>query len=152
MDALVKGLDTTLLVYALDFGSPLHKRAAEILAQSIRGEWAACVCDTTILELCEILSDSRRVRHVMSAEQLDKIIDRLTKHPQPQVLYSDAAIAKRALKLMQKHSVLGGKFTVAHIAATLLEHGVKTIITADSTSFQAVRELNVENPFETLFV
>lgn len=151
MDALVKGIDTTVLVYALDSGSPMHNRAVEVLEQSIRGQWAACVCDSSIWELCDILTNPQRVKRVLTADKMEKVIDKLTKSPQPQILYTDSTMAKRALKLMQKYPVLSGKFTPALIAATLLEHGVKTIVTADSATFQPIRELNVENPFEALF-
>lgn len=152
MDALVKGIDTTILLTALDLQAAQRKRAVEVLEQSIRGLWAACVCDASIFELCDILTDPKRVARIWNAEQIEKLVDRLTKHPQPQVLYADEAVAKRALRLIQKYPVLSGKFMQAQIAATLLEHGVKTIVTADSATYLTIRELNVENPFEALFV
>jgi predicted nucleic acid-binding protein len=148
---MVKGLDTTVLIYALDTASPLHDRAVAVLDQAIGGKWLACVCRATLLELADLLTDPRRVRKPMAPAQVAKALERLTKYPQPQLLEADALTYKRALRLMEKYPVQRGRFVETQIAATLLEHGVRTIVTADSRSYVAIRELTVENPFEALF-
>ena len=148
---MIKGLDSSVLLYALDTAAPLHRRALEVLDQSIGGKWLACVCSTTLLELAEILTDSRRVRNPLAPAQVAKALDRLTRYPQPQLLEADALTYKRALKLMEKYPVQRGRFVETQIAATLLEHGVRTIVTANSNDYVAIRELTVENPFEALF-
>ncbi|MBI5060193.1 PIN domain-containing protein [candidate division KSB1 bacterium] len=148
---MVKGLDTSVLLYALDTAAPLHGRAVDVLEQAIGGKWLACVCETSLLELAEILTDPRRVRKPLAPAQVAKALERLTRYPQPQVLEADALTYKRALRLMEKYPVQRGRFIESQIAATLLEHGVRTIVTANSNGFAAIRELTVENPFEALF-
>ncbi len=148
---LVKGLDTSILLYALDNSSAHHLRAVELIDQAVQGKWAACVCDETLSELAAVLTDGTRVRHSVREEDVEKMIDRLTRYPQPQILYSDPAIIKRALRLCEKYPVLRGHFQHALIAATFLAHGVKTIVTGDTSDYSPIRELTVENPFETLF-
>lgn len=148
---MIKCLDTTVLIYAADTASPFHGRAVELLEQSIGGKWAACVCEQSLAEFAAVITNSRHVRHPLSPAAAWKLTDKLLRYPQPAVLYSDDAIVRRAFKLLEKYSVQRNRFAAAHLAATMLAHGVKTLVTADTQSFAAIRELDVENPFEALF-
>jgi predicted nucleic acid-binding protein len=146
----MKCLDTSILIYAADTASPHHARAVEFLEQSVSGHWAACVCEQSLLEFATVMTSDRCVRRPLSAAAVEKMLERLTRYPQPEVLYSDDAILRRALRLMEK-SPGRLKFSAAHLAATMLAHGVKTLVTADRNAYAALRELDIENPFETLF-
>ena len=147
----MKCLDTSVLVYACDTASPFHARAKELFEQSIAGKWAACVCEQSLWELAQILSSERFVRKPLLPAAAWKLVDKLWRYPQPVVLNSDETIVRRAFKLMEKHAALRSRFAEAHLAATMLAHDVKVLITADSQTFSVIRELDVENPFETLF-
>jgi toxin-antitoxin system PIN domain toxin len=147
----MKCLDTTVLIYAADKSSPFHRRAVELLEQSAGGKWLACVCDQSLWEFAAAVSSPRFVRHPVSSAFALRLLDKLVKYPQPEILYSDEAVLRRALKLMDKYPTLRRRFADAHLAATMLAHGVKTLVTTDTQTFAPVRELDVENPFETLF-
>lgn len=147
----MKCLDTSVLIYAADAASPLHARASELLEQSVKGMWAACVCEPSLHDLAAILTDSRRVRKPLSPALAWRMIDKLVRYPQPVILQSDETILKRAFKLMEKYSLQRERFAECHLAAIMLAHGVKTLVTARSALFTPLRELDVENPFETLF-
>jgi toxin-antitoxin system PIN domain toxin len=147
----MKCLDTSLLIYAADTASPNHARAKEFLERCLAGEWAACVCDQSLREFAAIMTSDRFVQRPLSPEAVGKMLERLTRFPQPVVLYSDDAILRRAFKLMEKFPNPRSHFAEAHLAATMLAHGVKTLVTADSNAFAPLREIDIENPFETLF-
>ena len=147
----MKCLDTTVLVYAADTASPLHKRAVELLEQSVRGQWAACVCEQSLWELGQIFTSERFVKKPLSPAAAWKLVDKLWRYPQPVILNSDETIVRRAFKLMERHTSLRSRFAEAHIAATMLAHDVHILVTADSQTFNMIRELDIENPFETLF-
>jgi len=147
----MKCLDTSVLIYAADSSSPLHARASELLEQSVKGVWAACVCEPSLHDLAAILTSSSRVRKPLSPALAWRMIDKLVRYPQPVILQSDETILKRAFKLMEKYSLQRERFSECHIAAIMLAHNVKTLVTARSALFTPVREIDVENPFETLF-
>jgi hypothetical protein len=147
----MKCLDTAVLLYAADKSSSFHLRAVEMLEQSIAGKWLACVCEQSLAEFVATVTDPECVRNPLSPTAAAKLLEKLLKYPQPEILYSDETILRRAVKLMEKYPTLRRNFTNAHVAATMLQHGVKTLVTADSQTFAPVRELDVENPFETLF-
>ncbi|MBU0507705.1 type II toxin-antitoxin system VapC family toxin [bacterium] len=147
----MKCLDTTVLIYAADTASPFHKRATELLEQSVRGQWAACICEQSLHELAAVLTSSRFVRKPLSPAIAWRMIDKLVRYPQPVILCSDETILRRAFKLMEKYPIQRERFAETHLAATMLAHEVKTIVTADSAAFTPIREIDVENPFEALF-
>jgi toxin-antitoxin system PIN domain toxin len=147
----MKCLDTGVLVYAADTASPFHQRAKELLEQSIAGKWAACVCEQSLWELAQILSSDRFVSKPLPSAAAWKLVDKLWRYPQPVILNSDEVIMRRAFKLMEKYASLRSRFAEAHFAATMIAHDVKVLVTADSQTFSVVRELDLENPFETLF-
>jgi predicted nucleic acid-binding protein len=123
----------------------------ELLQQAERQEWISCVCYQSLARLTEIVCDPQRCRQPLEVGAMRKALDALIKRPLPVVLYPDEHIFRRTLKLMGKYPAQRSRFNEAHIAATALAHGVKTIITADTSGFISIRELEVENPFETLF-
>jgi uncharacterized protein len=147
----MKCLDTGILIYAADTSSPFHKRATEFLEQAISGKWAACVCDQSLHELAAALTSERLVKHPLTPAAAWKMVDKLLRYPQPQVLYSDDTILRRAFRMMERYPMQKSRFAETHIAATMLAHGVKVLVTADSQAFSAIREIEVENPFEALF-
>jgi predicted nucleic acid-binding protein len=148
---MIKCVGTTVLLHAVDKASPLHSRAVELLEQAERHEWMSCVCYQSLARLTKIVCDPVRCKNPLPVSDMMKAIDQILKRPLPVVLYPDETIFRRTLKLMEKYPSQRGRFIETHIAATALAHGVKTIITADSAGFQAIREIEVENPFETLF-
>ena len=147
----MKCLDTTVLLYAADKSSTFHKRAVELVEQSANCKWLACVSEQSLSAFVSTVTDSQRVRHPLTPAMAGRMLDKLLKYPQPEVLYSDEAILRRAARLMEKYPTLRRSFLDAHVVATMLQHGVKTLVTADSQTFAPVRELDVENPFEALF-
>lgn len=148
---MMKCLDTSVLIYAADSAAPLHRRAVELLEQSIGGKWAACVCEQSLHEFAAVVTDARFVRQPLSPAAAWKQLDKLLRYPQPAVLYSDETVVRRAFRLMEKYSIQRDRYPAAHLAAAMLAHGVKTLVTADTQTFAAIRELDLENPFETLF-
>jgi predicted nucleic acid-binding protein len=146
----MKCLDTSVLIYAADTASPHHHRAVELLEQCVNGKWAACVCEQSLQEFAAVVTNERFVRQPLSAAVVGKMIEKLTRFPQPVVLYSDDAIVRRALKLMEKHPARL-KFPAALMASTMLAHGVKVLVTADRNAFAPIREIEIENPFDALF-
>ena len=146
----MKCLDTGVLVYAADASSPHHRRAVEFLEQSISGKWAACICEQSLREFATLMADPRFVRRPLSPAAVGRMIEKLMRYPQPVVLYPDDAILRRAIRLTERHA---GRlsFPAAYVASTMLAHGVKVLVTADRNAFSALREIEIENPFETLF-
>jgi predicted nucleic acid-binding protein len=115
------------------------------------GEWISCVCHSSLTEFVGIVTSSKHCARPLNISAVQKAMDKMLAKHRPMVLYSDDTILRRAMKLMEKYPAQKERFTETHIAATAITHGVKTIVTADSAGFLAIRELDIENPFEALF-
>lgn len=148
---MLKCIDTSLLLIATDTTHPLSARAAKYLKICAAEPWVACVCYASLVRWSERITSSEFCESPLKTTVVHGAIEAMLKRREPMILYGDELILKRALKLCDKHAALRNKLHEAHIAATALAHGVKTIVTADSAPYLAVRELTVENPFETLF-
>ncbi|NUO19029.1 hypothetical protein HUU59_06220 [bacterium] len=148
---MLKCIDTSLLLTATDTTHPLHPRAAKYLKSCAAEPWVTCICDASLVKWSESITSSVLCAAPLRAATVHAAIESMLKRREPLILYGDENILKRALKLVDKHPALKDRLHEAYIAATALAHGVNTIVTADSAPYLAVRELTVENPFETLF-
>jgi predicted nucleic acid-binding protein len=149
---MIKCLDTMVLLYLVDKTSPHHERAVEIIEQAEAGLWRSCVCFVSLTEFMATVTSEGRVRYPMTPREAQNFVEKIWKAPQPEILHSNAQILRDTFALMEKHRGQRRQFWETLIAATMLAHGVKTIITSQSRHFQAIREIQVENPFEALFV
>jgi predicted nucleic acid-binding protein len=147
----MKCLDLSVLLYAADTASPNHKRAVELIEQSVHGKWAACVCEQTLHEFSAIVCSPDFAKKPLTSSAASKMVEKLLHYPQPAILNSDEAIIRRAFRLMEKYTTLRHRFSESHVLATMLAHGVKILVTADSQTFSSIREIEMENPFEALF-
>ncbi len=148
---MLKCIDTSILLIATDTTHPLQARAAKYLKACAAEPWVSCVCYASLLKWSEQITSNEFSEAPLKAATVHAAIEAMLKRREPLILYGDENILKRALKLVDKHQALKDHLHEAHIAATALAHGVNTIVTADSAPFISVRELTVENPFETLF-
>ena len=148
---MIKCLDTMVLIYLVDKASPYHTRASEIIEQAENGLWRSCICFSSLAEFASIVTNEECVRYPLSAKVVRGFVEKIMKAPQPEILYTDAHILRDTFALMEKYRSQRRRFWETMTAATMLAHGVKTIVTSQSRNFQAIREIQVENPFETLF-
>jgi len=149
---VIKCLDTMALIYLVDKASPFHQRAAEIIEQAESGLWRSCVCYQSLVEFMSIVTREDWVRYPMNPRAARDFVENIMKAPQPEILYTDMHMLRDAFSLMEKYRSQRRRFWETVIAATMLAHGVKTIITTQARNFQAIREIQVENPFEALFI
>jgi predicted nucleic acid-binding protein len=149
---VLKCLDTVVLIYLVDKASPFHQRAAEIIEQAESGLWRSCVCYQSLVEFMALVTSEEWVRYPLNPKVASSVIEKILKAPQPEILYTDMHMLRDAFSLMEKYRSQRRRFWETVIAATMLAHGVKTIITTQTRNFHAIREIHVENPFEALFV
>lgn len=148
---MLKCIDTSILLAATDAAHTLHARAVKYLKGCAAEPWVTCVCYESLTAWAEQITSSAFCEAPLKPSAVQSALDAMLKRREPLVLFGDEQILKRALKLVEKHAALRDRLPEAQIAATALAHGVNTIVTAESAPYQAVRELTVENPFETLF-
>ena len=61
-------------------------------------------------------------------------------------LNENSGVADRLATLIRKHKLSGKRIHDANIAATMLEHGLKELITLNPGDFEVIREIEVIEP------
>ncbi len=67
--------------------------------------------------------------------------------PGIQVLPLTSDIQRIALELCEKYGITRQRYYDTQLAATMIVHGIGTILTENATDFQALTEIRTLNPF-----
>lgn len=143
-------IDTNLLVYAHNTASPFNPPAKAFLEQvmntrNVEGQLAICFPAQVLLEFVHIITWERLESPLSLSQALLIVQDYVDSGvmilvPQPTYLQAFLALSQR---VTSRKNV----FDVA-IAATLKDHGIQGLYTANSSDFQAFDFLGVINPLE----
>lgn len=137
-------VDSNVLVYAADKRSPYHSKAKALRDKAVRGETAACVSSTVLTEFYAVVTDTKRVANPLSPSQALREIEAY--RMMLPVLYPTAIAMDKLKDLIEKYQVKGQDIFDAFIVATMLEHGVDKIYTANRKHFEQFEEIQVETP------
>ncbi|MFQ5740783.1 MAG: type II toxin-antitoxin system VapC family toxin [Acidobacteriota bacterium] len=137
-------LDTNILVYAADQESLFHQETRSFRDEAVHGRVSACVSPTVLKEFYAIVTDSKRVRNPLSpANALQEV---QAYRQALKVIYPSSAAMDRLKELIDRYPVKGQEIFDVFLVATMLEHGVGTIYTANVRHFEKFKEIRVKSP------
>jgi len=139
-------VDVNVLLYASDQAGPRYDEAIQFLLDRVSDPELFCICWTTLMSYIRISTHPSIFSHPLSPEEAFENIEGLLKQPRVRVLSEDDGFLAIYRKVSGNFPVRGNLVPDAHIAALLLQHGVRKIYTADS-DFNKFEFLEVENPF-----
>ena len=105
-----------------------------------------CIAWSTVMAYIRISTHPSIFSHPLSPEEALGNVENLLDLPRVRVLSEDDDFLVMYRKVVSKLPVRGNLVPDAHLAALLLQHGVRKIYTADS-DFKKFEFLEVENPF-----
>lgn len=142
----MKAIDTNIIIYALDEGSPQHATASQLLKSLAEGTVPWAIPWPCLYEFLRVATHPAITPVRITMTQAWDRIKPILASP-PLILLHETERHKEILESLIKSVALSGNLAFdAHVAALLMEHGVRTIITADH-DFRRFQELSVENPF-----
>jgi predicted nucleic acid-binding protein len=131
------GVDTNVLVYALDADAPQHA-AARALLETARETGAALFVSPQILcEFYSIVTNPRRVPRPRSPTDAVSVIAGML--PFLHVLPVPAHTVEGLLDLLRRHPVTGGDVFDLQIVATMQANGVPRIYTFNTADFEVLQ-------------
>ncbi len=143
----MKAIDTNIIVYALDEGSPQHATASQLLKNLAEGSAPWAVPWPCLYEFLRVATHPAISPMRITMKQAWERIQSILASP-PLMLLHETERHKEILEsLIQGADLSGNLIFDAHIAALLMEHGVHEIITADH-DFRRFPQLTVTNPFQ----
>ncbi len=139
-------LDTNVLIYALFEASSHHHRSRAFLDRAIAGGLPICLTPQVVAEFAAIATDPRRVTRPRSPQETADTIADLLSAPNVTMLSVTPGATRRWLSLPREHGRSRQHVFDLQLAATMLEHDVRTIYTFNTVDFEGITGLIVRTP------
>ncbi|MDG6027952.1 MAG: PIN domain-containing protein [Candidatus Brocadia sp.] len=132
-------IDTNILVYASDVNSRWCRKANQALKNAISGGYPLFISPQVLREYLSVAT--RSVTHEKTIPW-DKIVKNHFRFQRAfKVLPEDIATAQKLGELVQKYHVSGKQVHDANIVATMLVHGIQSILTRNVDDFKRYKGL-----------
>ncbi|HJW71089.1 MAG TPA: TA system VapC family ribonuclease toxin [Candidatus Binatia bacterium] len=138
-------LDVNVLLYASDERSPYHSRARRFLDECSVSPEVLCLGWPTVMGYLRIATHPRVFVRPLTRESATANIDALLGLPHVRVLAEEEGFWTVYRKVADPVHVRGNLVPDAHLAALLLQHGVRTLYTNDR-DFRKFDFLETRNP------
>lgn len=132
------GVDTNVLAYLFDQESPFHHAAMKIIEQAQEKHAELVIIHQNITEFVNVLVEWYHLPIQEATRQAESIVntDVTLIHPLPTTIRTFLRLCR------ESHLKKKGVFDL-YLAATLLDHGVKTLVTNDRRGFEGIRGLRI---------
>jgi uncharacterized protein len=141
-----QAIDTNFLLYASDTSSPFHKKAKEFINSLLTGPELLYLAWPVIMGYLRIATHPSVFDEPLSPEEAMENIETLLELPHVRLLSEQDGFWLTYRKAAENTVVRGNLVPDAHLAALLLQHGVKTISTRDR-DYQRFPFINTRDPF-----
>ncbi|MBI5510221.1 MAG: PIN domain-containing protein [Deltaproteobacteria bacterium] len=141
-------VDTNILVYARRAEAPHHRRAKTILHELAEGDAAWALSWTCICEFLRVVTHPRVFDPPTKIDEALDDLESLLQSPALVLVGEGPAHFSHLRRMVIDGGATGNLVHDAHIAALMVEHGVKELWTADR-DFARFPGLRCRNPFTT---
>lgn len=143
----IYGIDTNILIYAADKSSIFNKKSSKIFVEIAKGNIKGVITPQNIFEYISVVTSKKQIPKPVSVNTA--LVDIETYIATGlNVIYPQQESWRRAFELIKKAQISKQKVFDVYLAATLIDNGVKFIITANTSDFEFLgKSLQVINPF-----
>ena len=141
------GLDTNVLVYAHVAALPEHPAVRGFLAaQLARREVTLVITPSVLHEFLHVVTDPRRFEPSVSMADAAALARLYLGRANVLCVPTDAEALAEALVLVERHRLGRKRLADSLLAATLVRHGVRDLVTCDRSDFEAFTALRLIDP------
>jgi len=137
-------IDTNVLIYATLENDPRSERSRELLLSPQENERYTSV--QNLAEMYPNLTGPRMEQPDEPAVARAKI-QSIASLPSLQVLPLTGDAQSIALELCEKYGIARQRYYDAQLAATMIVHGIRTLLTENDRDFKNMTEIRAVNPF-----
>jgi uncharacterized protein len=141
-------IDVNILLYASDQASSRHDAALTFLEDRVADPDLMCLPWITLFSYLRISTHPHIFARPLSPAEAVSNIEALLNLPRVRVLSENQGFLETYREVTSLFPVRGNFVPDAHLAALLLQHGVRRIYTNDA-DFRKFTFLDVRNPFAT---
>jgi len=138
--------DVNVLLYATHRASPMHQRAVEFLHRCASGAEVFYLAWPVLMAYLRIATHPRILGAPLSPGEAMQNVESLMALPHARCLGEEEGFWDVYRRVAQRLPVRGNLVPDAHVAALLLQHGVRTFYTRDA-DFRRFEFLDVRDPF-----
>lgn len=102
----------------------------------MRGELDGCFTPQNLFEYFAVVTDNRKVEFPLSPEEAIAEVEKYYKVKTIQIIYPKATTLKRVIQLVKKYKVKRQEIFDIQLVATMLDNGVKNIVTRNEKHFK----------------
>jgi toxin-antitoxin system PIN domain toxin len=144
---LICGVDANVLIYSAIESMPEHPKVHSFFERRVlRGELTCAVTFPVLLEFIHVTTDARRFKAPLTLEESLNFVEQYWNASDWRRLVPQPSTGTRVLDLLRRYCLGRKRLLDTHLAATLLDNGVTTLITCDSTDFRVFEELSLLDP------
>ena len=140
-------LDTNVLVYASVEDSPYHAQAQSVIERINSREVDAFLSLQVLAEFYATITNPRKMVRPLSPEEATEAVRRYLQSGMVKLHIGESTFSL-TMRLAAQYQLKGPNIFDAQIAATMLDNGINTIITADEADFRRFEGIEVVNPFK----
>jgi predicted nucleic acid-binding protein len=142
-----RGLDTNVLVYAHMAALPEHGVVREFLAgQLARRDVTLFVTPSVLHEFVHVVTDARRFEPPVGMGEALALARLYLGRANVECVATDAEALAEAFNLVDRHRLGRKRLADTLLAATLLRHGVRQVVTCNRSDFEVFPGLQVIDP------
>lgn len=142
-----RGIDTNVLVYAHVAALPDHGVVREFLAgQLARRDVTLVVTPGVLHEFVHVVTDPRRFQPPVGMGEALALARLYLGRANVECVATDAEALADALTLVDRHGLGRKRLADTLLAATLLRHGVRQLVTCNPSDFEAFASLQIVDP------
>jgi len=139
-------VDTNVLIYATLEDDPRFGHSHDLLTSVSDGERFVSV--QNLAEMYPNLTGPRMENPDPPSVARAKI-QSIASLPTLQVLPLTGDVQSIAMELCEKHAITRQRYYDAQLVATMIVHGIPTLITENARDFEAMTEIRAVNPFDS---
>jgi hypothetical protein len=137
-------VDANLLLFAVDAGSPWHRRATDWLTAQLNGDQRVGIPWESLGAFVRIATNPRASDRPLQPDEAWTFVEKWLAVPTVWVPQPTEAHADVLGSLIRRHHLTGNLVPDAHLAAIAIEHGLE-VCSADS-DFARFTEIRWRNP------
>ena len=138
-------VDTNVLLTASDADRFQHRACLSLLESGMAGEVSLFVSGQVFREYLVVATRPHKGNGL--GMPITQALDNLAAIRQCiRILDENSSVVQRLARLIGKYEVRGKRIHDCNIAATMLEHGLKSLITLNPGDFEGIQELDLTEP------
>lgn len=142
-----RGLDTNILIYAHIPAFEIHGRVRRFLLDQLQTpEITLAVTPSILHEFIHVVTDPRRFEAPLTMGEAAAVARLYLGKANIDCLAADSDVFLDALVLLERHGLGRKRIADTLFAATLLQHGVREVITCNPRDFAAFEDLRTIDP------